>query len=41
MANYFTKHHPARHHRHMRENYLLELHPANFLHHANIADSIN
>ena len=29
MADYFTKHHPARHHRHMRDNYLLDSHRAN------------
>ena len=41
MADYFTKHHPTRHNRHMRENYLLELHRANFAHHADIAISVN
>ena len=39
MADYFTKHNPARHHRHMRENYLLELHRVNFAHH--IENAVN
>ena len=41
MADYFTKHHPARHHRHMKETYLLGLHQANYEHHTDIKNSVN
>ena len=37
----FNKHHNARHHRHMQENYLHNLHRANFAHHADIANFVN
>ena len=41
MADYFTTYHPTRHHRHMRENYLLGLHRTNFAQHAEFANFVN